>query len=243
MTGDQILLLEAFEDAVAPDGCRPDRELLADLAGCYDAEVRDTLLGMLAELTERDLPTARRCAGHLGRLAALLPATEATALRTGRHLIIGEAAAYAELWPEASWRMRKAQADLGSSPFADRAPVCELVLGEVADGQGDALRQELTGRPPEQASLSMSAGIKRLGRRQCWRGPPPRPAIWVRTPSGAGGRPPNWRCVVGRPPKLVSTPGKRAAWRWRGSSSSATGTLLQCCESQPKPATSRSGTE
>ena len=126
-------LADDFRDAVRPGGVGPDRALLADLAAAWSDVLRDLLLGTVMEVVEDELHAGRKAASHLGRLARLLPDAEATALRTGAHLLIGEAAAEAELWVEAAGRLSRARRGMEGGPFAALVPGCELQLGNAVD--------------------------------------------------------------------------------------------------------------
>ena len=126
-------LVEDFRDAVAPGGAGPDHALLADLARAWNDVLRDLLLGMVMEVTKEELHAGRKAASHLGRLARLLPDAEANALRASAHLMIGEAAAEAELWVKAAGRLLRARRGMGGGPFAALVPGCELQLGNAVD--------------------------------------------------------------------------------------------------------------
>ena len=95
--------------------------------------LRDLLLGMVMEVTKEELHAGRKAASHLGRLARLLPDAEANALRASAHLMIGEAAAEAELWVKAAGRLLRARRGMGGGPFAALVPGCELQLGNAVD--------------------------------------------------------------------------------------------------------------
>ena len=127
-------LAEDFRDAVGPGGAGPDRALLAEVARAWSDQLRDLLLGVVMEVTEEELHAGRKAASHLGRLARLLPDAEASALRTGAHLLIGEAAAKGELWVEAAGRLVRARRGMDEGgPFAALIPGCELQLGNAVD--------------------------------------------------------------------------------------------------------------
>lgn len=126
-------LAEQFDHAARRDG--PGRQLLAEVAATCDLDIRVELMECLEALAADDRAAADRYGTHLVALAALLPAPEDRITRAMVDMVLAEAIAMADDWPEATRRLTRCRRDVDELMPAAR-PDWEWIMGGGAEHVG-----------------------------------------------------------------------------------------------------------